>query len=92
MSSVQTVSEKRSTMAFLFHNLTFCTPVSYPHHEATQYITNLKRLEPLLPSVSLLNIGAVRTRPGCFQVVGRQLIKTKYLFFPAGPTLNLRFS
>jgi hypothetical protein len=42
--------------------------------------------------MSLLNIGAARTRPGCFQVVGRQLIKTKYLFFPAGPALNLRFS
>ena len=67
-------------------------PVTYPHHEATKYITTRKRLEPLLLPPSLLNIGAVRTRPGCFQVVGRQLIKTKYLFFPAGPTLNLRFS
>jgi hypothetical protein len=42
--------------------------------------------------VSLLNIGAARTRPRCFQVVGRQLIKTKYLFFPAGLALNLHFS
>lgn len=42
--------------------------------------------------MSLLNIGAARTGPYCFQVVGRQLIKTKYLFFPAGLALNLHFS